>query len=188
LATWQSTPRIGIDHAVAAGQWANRTDDLRLRAMIAGVAARAYAADVQRDACRTALDTAHTVLTTADNHAPSHTVYDEAMHISFRGECHLRLHEAGPAVSYAQQSLKLLDPSHARDVAMTIVELSEAYVQCTEFDEAARLLGDAGDIAADMSSVRLIDRLEQARAAMKPWGHTAAVRVLDERLRAYGVG
>jgi hypothetical protein len=27
LATWQGKPRIGIDHAVAAGQWADRTDD-----------------------------------------------------------------------------------------------------------------------------------------------------------------
>lgn len=32
LATWQRKPRIGIDHAVAAGQWANRTSDMRLRA------------------------------------------------------------------------------------------------------------------------------------------------------------
>ncbi|MGH9194854.1 MAG: hypothetical protein ACRD1T_03835 [Acidimicrobiia bacterium] len=28
LATWQHKPRIGIDHAVAAGEWAKRTDDL----------------------------------------------------------------------------------------------------------------------------------------------------------------
>lgn len=66
LATWQGRPRIGIDHAVAAGQWANRTGDLRLRAMIADVAARAYAADGQRDASMTALDSA---LTTAADHA-----------------------------------------------------------------------------------------------------------------------
>jgi len=70
---------------------------------------------------------------------------------------------------------------------MTIVDLSEAYVQCTEIDEAARLLGDAGDIAAGHSSVRLIGRLEQARAGMQPWQHTAAVRTLDERLAAYGL-
>ncbi len=38
-ATWQGTPRIGIDHAVAAGQWANRTGDRRLCAYTANVAA-----------------------------------------------------------------------------------------------------------------------------------------------------
>ncbi|MGH3889343.1 MAG: hypothetical protein ACRDSZ_22755 [Pseudonocardiaceae bacterium] len=187
LATWQGKPRIGIDHAVAAGQWADRSGDLRLRAYTADVAARAYAADGQRDACLTALDTAHTVLTTADDHASSYSTYDEAIHISIRGGCHLKLGEADPAISYAQQSLKILDRSYARDLAMTIIDLGEAYVQCTEIDEAARLLGDAGDIAAGHSSVRLIGRLEQARAGMQPWQHTAAVRTLDDRLASYGL-
>jgi tetratricopeptide (TPR) repeat protein len=187
LATRQGKPRIGIDHAVAAERWAERTDDMRLRAFTTDAAARAYAADGQRDACLAALDTAHTALTWAANQAPSYSTYDEALHISIRGECHLKLGEAEPAVSYLQQSLKLLDRSRARSVALTIVDLSEAYVQCTEIDEAARLLGDAGDIAAGHSSVRLIERLEQARVGMQPWQHTAAVRTLDERLAAYGL-
>ena len=187
LATWQGKPRIGIDHAVAAERWAERTDDMRLRAFTTDVAARAYAADGQRDACLAALDTAHTALTWADNQAPSYSTYDEALHISIRGECHLKLGEAEPAVPYLQQSLKLLDRSRARSVALTIVDLAEAYVQCNEIDEAARLLGDAGDIAAGHSSVRLIGRLEQARAGMQPWQHTAAVRTLDDRLAAYGL-
>ncbi|MGH3933888.1 MAG: hypothetical protein ACRDS1_02705 [Pseudonocardiaceae bacterium] len=188
LATWRGKPRIGIDHAVAAGQWANRTDDLRVRAYTADVAARAYATDGRRDACLAALDTAHTVLMTADDHTPGYSDYDEAIHISVRGECHLKLGEADPAASYAQQSLKLLDRSHARrSVAMTIVDLGEAYVQCTEIDEAARLFGDAADIAAGNSSVRLIERLVQARAGMQPWQHTAAVRTLDDRLASYGL-
>jgi hypothetical protein len=189
LATWQGKPRIGIDHAVAAGQWADRTGDLRLRVFTADVAARAYAADGQRDACLTALDTAHTVLTMADDHTSSLCPnYDEALHISFRGECHLKLGEADHAVSYAQQSLETLDRSRAREVAMTIVDLSEAYVLCTEIDEAARLLGDAGEIAAGHSSVRLIERLVQAWAGMQAWADTAAVRGLDERLGACGFG
>jgi tetratricopeptide (TPR) repeat protein len=188
LATWQGKPRIGIDHAVAAGQWADRTGDVRLRAYTADVAARAYAADGQRDACVSALDTAHTVLMAADEQAPSYSTYDEAIHISIRGECHLKLGEADRTISYAQQSLKLADPSRTRFFAMTITDLTEAYVQCTEIDEAARLLGDAGDIAAGHSSVRLIERLEQTRAAMQPWQHTAAVRALDEHLVAYGLG
>jgi tetratricopeptide (TPR) repeat protein len=187
LATWQGKPRIGIDHAVAAGQWADHTDDMRLRAWTADVVARAYAADGQRDACLTALDTAHTVLTSADDQAPSYSTYDEAIHISIRGECHLKLDEGDRAVAYAQQSLKLLDRSRARTVAMTIVDLGEAYVQCNEIDEAARLLGDAGDIAASHSSARLIGRLEQARADLRPWQHTAAVRTLDDRLTSYGL-
>jgi tetratricopeptide (TPR) repeat protein len=188
LATWRGMPRIGIDHAVAAGQWADRTEDMRVRAYTADVAARAYAADGQRDACLTALDTAHTVLTAVDDQAPSyHSTYNEATHISIRGECHLKLGDTDRAVSYAQQSLETLDRSFARDVAMTIVDLGEAYVQCTEIDEAARLFGDAGDIAASHGSARLIGRLEQARADLQPWQHTTAVRTLDDRLASYGL-
>ena len=70
---------------------------------------------------------------------------------------------------------------------MTMVDLSEAYVHGNEIDEATRLLGDAGEIAASDGSRRLIERLEQARAGMQPWQHTAPVRTLDERLVAYGL-
>jgi hypothetical protein len=70
---------------------------------------------------------------------------------------------------------------------MTTVDLSEAYVQCNEIDEAARLLGDAGDIAVGNSSARLIERLVQARAGLQPWHHTVAVRTLDDRLSAHGL-
>jgi tetratricopeptide (TPR) repeat protein len=187
LATWRGKPRIGIDHAVAAQWWAHQTGDLRLRAFTADMAARAYAADGQRDRCLTALDTAHTALTAAGDYSPDSFLdhYDEALHISFRSECHLKLGEADPAVSYGQQSLQALDRSHARNMAMTIVDLGEAYVLCNEIDEAAQLLGDAGGIAAVNSSARLIERLEQVRTSLQPWQHTTAVRTLDERLATY---
>jgi tetratricopeptide (TPR) repeat protein len=188
LATWQGKPRIGIDHAVAAGQWADCTGDVRLRAYTADVAARAYAADGQRDACLTALDTAHSALTRADDNVPSYTTYNEADCISIRGGCHLELGEPDRAVFYRRQGLEVMDRSFSRDLAMTTIGLGEAYVQCDEIDEAARLLGDAGEIAAGHSSVRLIERLVQARAGMQPWRDTVAVRALDERLVGYGVG
>ncbi|MBV9011810.1 MAG: hypothetical protein JO272_07120 [Pseudonocardiales bacterium] len=189
LATWQGKPRVGVDHAVAASQWAGRTDDLRLRAYAADVAARTYAADGQKNACLTALDTAHTALTRADYQAPSQMLgYGEGWHIAFRGGCHLKLGEADCAISYAQQGLKLVDQSRLRGAtAMTIANFAEAYVQCDEIDEAARLLGDAGDIAVGNSSARLIERLVQVRAGLQPWHQTAAVRTLDERLASHGL-
>jgi tetratricopeptide (TPR) repeat protein len=189
LATWRGRPRIGIDHAVAAQWWVHQTGDLRLRAFAADMAARAYATDRQRNLCLTALDIAHTALTAAGDQSPDSVIpfYGEALHISFRGECYLKLGEADPAVSYGQQSLQALDQSHARAVALTIVDLGEAYVLCNEVDEAARLFGDAGDIAAVNSSARLIGRLKQACTSLQPWQHTPAVRTLDERLASYGL-
>ncbi len=188
LATWQGKPHIGIDHAVAAGQWAHRAGDMRLRAYTADVAARAYATDGQRDTCLTALDTAHTALTAADDQGPSYLqFYNEAQQVSIRGFCHLELHEGHPAAEYYGQSLRNLDQSYVRNVAFANVHLGMAYIQCKEIDEAARLLGDAGELAARNSSVRLIERLKQGRAELQPWNHTNAVHQLDERLISYSL-
>lgn len=152
------------------------------------MAARAYAADVQRDACLTALDTAHNAMTaTGDQIAGAGPKYDEAIHISVRGGCHLTLRDADHAACYAEQSLIGLDRSYARDMAMTIVDLSEAYVLRKEIDEAARLLGDAGEIAARNSSGRLLERLKQSRADLQSWADTTSVRQLDDRLATCGI-
>jgi hypothetical protein len=55
LATWRGQPRIGIDHAVAPQSWAEQTEDARLQAYAADVAARAYCADGNERAAFTAL-------------------------------------------------------------------------------------------------------------------------------------
>lgn len=127
VATWQDKPRIGIDHAVAAEQWASRTGDMRLRAYTADVAARAYAADGQREACLTALDTAHTALPVTGDQTPSYVhFYDEAIQVAIRGLCHLELHEGQRAADYMQQSLINLDQSHSRNAAFTTMHLGMA--------------------------------------------------------------
>lgn len=190
LATWRGQPRIGLDHAVAAEQWASRTGDMRLRANTADMAAQAYAADGQRDPCLAALDAAHTALAAAGEKTP-HPVryynYDEAIHISTRSKCHLDLHDTQRAADYAQQSLTALDPSHVRNTAFTAAFLGRAHAQSGEVDEAARLFGDAGEIAARNNLARLIGMLQQGRADLQPWKDSAAVRVLDDRLASYGV-
>jgi hypothetical protein len=153
LAVWQGKPRVGIDHAVAARQWADHTDDMRSRAWTAVGAGRAYAADGQRDACLAALDAAETALGRAGDQVPGYNAihYDEGVHTSFCGECHLELRDAERAADYAQRSLATLDQSYTRQVALTSVDLARAYTQSGEIDEAARLLGDAGEIAAGNS-------------------------------------
>ncbi len=188
LATWQRKPRIGIDHAVAAGEWAKRTDDVLLRAYAADVSARAYAADGQPEPCLAALDTAGAALTmTGDRQSSYVYFYDEGQHSATFSLCHLELGEPQRAAVCAQQSLNTLDRSYSRNVAFTTVNLGIAYVQSNEIDEAARLLGDAGEIVACNSSARLNRQLQQARADMDPWQHTAAVRALDDRLTSYGL-
>jgi hypothetical protein len=78
-----------------------------------------------------------------------------------------------------------LDQSHVREIAFANAHLGMAYAQRKEIDEAARLLGEAGDIAARNSSARLTERLTQGRAMLQPRNHTTAVRQLDDRLASY---
>jgi len=190
MAVWHGKPRVGIDHAVAARQWADRTGDMRLRAWTAAAGvARAYAADGRRDACLAALDTAETELGRASEQVPSYYSinYYDGIHTSFCGECHLRLRDAERAADYAQRSLVTLDRSYTRHVALTTVNLARAYAQSDEVDEAARLLGDAAEIAAGNSSARLVTALRRGRADLRPWADTATVRTLDDRLASCGV-
>jgi len=70
LATWQGKPRVGIDHAVVAGVWAEQTGSPKARAYAADVAVRAYLADNQRDKSRATLDLERAILATVQN-APS---------------------------------------------------------------------------------------------------------------------
>lgn len=188
LAYWQGKSRIGIDHAVAASQWAGHTGDMRLRGHCADKAAQAYAAAGRRDACLAELDAAQAALAAISDQATGYVyAYDEGQHISNRGKCHLLLHDAERAAGYAQQSLAVLDQSYTRIVALTTVDLVRAYTQSHEIDEAARLLGDAGEIAARNSSARLLKAVQQSRAELAPWQNSSAVRELDDRLTTCGV-
>ena len=136
-----------------------------------------------------AIDAAETELGRAEEQVPGcySISYYEGIHISFCGECHLKLRDAERAVDYTQRSLATLDQTYTRHVALTTVDLARAYAQSGEIDEAARLLGDAGEIAAGNSSARLITALRQGRADVQPWADTAAVRALDDRLASWGV-
>ncbi|MGH3916500.1 MAG: hypothetical protein ACRDTC_24280 [Pseudonocardiaceae bacterium] len=188
LAVWQGKPRTGIDHAVAASQWINRTDDMRLRAFCADKTAGAYAADRQRDRCLATLDAAEAALGSVDEQFPSYLyAYSEAQHISYCGKCHLELGDAERAADHTRRSLAALDPSFTRTIALTTIDLARACVLSRKVDEAARLLGDAGEIAAGNSSARLAEQLQQGRAQLRPWRDTTAVRTLDERLAFCGV-
>lgn len=113
--------------------------------------------------------------------------YGEGAHTLNCGQCHLKLRNAGRAAHYARQSLAMLDPSFTRFVAFSSVNLGRAYAQAGEVDESARLLGNAGEIAARNSSARLIKILKQSRAELAPWQDSSAVRTLDDRLASYGV-
>jgi hypothetical protein len=192
LATWMGKPRNGIDYAVAAQGWASKTRHRHLQAYAHDVTARAYAADGSYENCMRELEQTHALLA-EQNGEPSRIrlSYDAAddrcgpaFLASIRGGCLLQLGRTRDAVQATEASLRLLDPAYARNVALTTVELGLAYVEFGEVEHAAKLVGDAGVLAARNSSGRLMSQVRAARAELTQWQHTPAIRELDERLAA----
>jgi hypothetical protein len=188
LATWQAKPRIGIDHAVAAGEWAKRTDDGPLRAYAADVAARAYAADGQYSACMAALSGAQQFqVATLGKRSRYVHFYDNGMHASSRSLCYLQLGQPERAVDQARESLDAFDPSFVRNIGITTLDLANAHLRLGDIDEAARRTGAAVQHAVRNRSARLVELVRSTRADMQRWHRLPEVRALDDQLAAYGL-
>ena len=185
LAIWQGQPRLGIDHAVAARSWVQRTDDQLLRALIADTAARAYARDGQQTACLTELDTSRALIAANIGRPSCLPDHGEGLHASIRGECLLQLHRPADAVEVSEASLATLDPRYVRNVAMTVVDLGQARLECRDVEHAAATLEQAADLTLQNRSPRLTGKITAVRARMQPWQHSPAVIQLDQRLQAY---
>jgi transcriptional regulator with XRE-family HTH domain len=189
LATWRGRPRVGIDHAVAAQGWANRTSNRALQAYAADRAARAFAADGERIACFDALAQAETALGRPEQAASNQLMYfyDHGLLTSSRSLCLVDLGDTTEAIRQANQSLAMVDTSFVRNRAFTMSYLSTAYAAADQIEDAADCLGDAALLATRNHSARLVKQVRSTRAGLAPWADSRAVRRLDERLQAYGL-
>jgi transcriptional regulator with XRE-family HTH domain len=191
LATWRGQPRVGIDHAVAAGAWAKETGDQLLGAYAADVAARAYAKAGRQRACLEALSTIPRNLDGAPAHTPATSLvyfYSPAQYAMNRAHCLLLLHDAKGTAESAQEALRLVDPSFVRNQAFGTLHLGNAHIQRREIEAAASRFSEAADLAARNRSARVVDLLLRSRSRLDPWQHSRPVKELDERLAAYGWG
>lgn len=192
LATWTGKPREGIDYALAAQGWAGKTTHRHLQAWAHDIAARAYAAYGLHDACMRELDHAHARLAEPSGEPGRIRFYYDAADdrcgpaflTGIRGRCLLQLGRTGDAVRVTEATLPLLDPTYVRNVAIRTAELGSGYAKLGEIEHAAKLVGDAGVLAARNSSGRLMSQVLAARADLTRWQQTPAVRELDERLAA----
>lgn len=189
LATWQGTPRLGIDCAVAAQRWAARTDDLPLKAYAYQVAAVAYAADGQGHAL-SELEHAEGYLD--DSGGGTSVVYfnDRAELALDRSRCCLRLGDSASAASAAQRGLALTN-SPRRDYsfysALATLQLGGARLGAGEVTEAARVFGDVVVLAACDRSPRFTDSLCQCVRELEPWRDVRAVRDLHAQCADAGI-
>jgi tetratricopeptide (TPR) repeat protein len=188
LATWQSKPRVGIDHAVAAQVWAAQTGSPRASAYAADRAARAFAADRQADDCRRVLDAEGVALADCrpDTSEPSWWYfYDESFYWSTQSECALFLGNADAALAAADRAVTLIDPANIHNLAFRTLFRAEAHVQKRDVAEAARAIGEAAILASVNTSQRISQRITTLRAALAPAQRTKPVRELDDILAVY---
>jgi hypothetical protein len=189
LVTWRGRPRLGIDHAVAAQQWARRTSDHRLRAYADDMAATAYSRDGQRSDCLTALHAADTALD-ADDNQPAGTVSaayfaGRGLAASVRSDCLHQFGDGRDAKTAAEESLTLIDDSFARNKALAHLDLANALTDVGDIAAAAAAVADSAHLAATCRSDRLTERIGDTRAGLDRWTSAACVRELDELLDAY---
>jgi DNA-binding XRE family transcriptional regulator len=190
LATWQGRPRVGIDHAMAAQNWSNDTDDGLLRAYTADVAARAYAGMGNRRAAFEALETAQAGITDTSPQTPGTSLayfYGPAQLAQTSSLCLLQLGDIAPAEQAARESLAQMGSSFVRNQAFSTIHLGNAYLAAGELEQAAAVVGDGAALAARNRSARVVQTIAQTRASMKQWENTPAVRELDAKLVSYGL-
>jgi hypothetical protein len=187
LATWRGKPRVGLDHAVAAAAWAQRSSPLA-RAYAADVAVRAYVADNQPGKCRETLDREYATLTAARADPSAHSwwyFYDESFYWSTQSQCWLKLHQPEAALHALDTSLTLLDPANLHEYTFRQLFRAEAWIQQGEIDQAASLTAAVAQRSAVNSSERITQSLGRLRGLLEPWERTQAVRDLDAQLMAY---
>lgn len=190
LATWRGQPRIGIDHAVAAQSWAGQTEDTRLQAYAADVAARAYCADGNETAAFKALDVAQRSLAhvaPAGQSASHAYFYDEALLTSIKSDCCRRFGHVDEASRLAETAMRQIDPSYVRNRAFATLDLAMCHVsgQRPDVDAARSTLRDAGLLAAHNRSVRLVGRVHSCWRRLEPWHADPSTRALGDELAAY---
>jgi hypothetical protein len=81
----------------------------------------------------------------------------------------------------------VFNASYVDGYALCTLHLGNSYLQNGEVEEAAQIIGNAANLAAQNRQAWLVKELHTTRARMQPWEDTQAVRKLDEWFGGGGV-
>jgi tetratricopeptide (TPR) repeat protein len=193
LAGWRGRRTEAVSLSEAAQRAAATTGDMRLRAYVEAEAALAYANDHQGDACLGALDRAEAHLAQSGRDVPPDSVayfYDGEELTYGRSRCHLRIGDPQQTLATIRPALARMggDRVRPRDLALTKLDLGKAYIAAGQPDEGAAVTAEVAELAMQNRSPRLAREIRATRTEMEPWSDRVAVKELDDRLAAYGVG
>ncbi|WP_433717085.1 hypothetical protein ACQP2U_42655 (plasmid) [Nocardia sp. CA-084685] len=185
LETTNGQPRVGIDHAVAAMNWATKRPDHYLGAYCADMAAEAYANLGEDSECRSLLDRSQALTDTASGPSTHAYFYDPGLNASMRAGCLLKLGDGAAATTAAEQAVALVDDEFAMIRGYAMINLANAHTVLGHIDAAAETLTRACELAADCPSPPFTAEIRTARDNIDHVAPGSAVlRELDKALAA----
>lgn len=178
-----SRDRSGTHAAVAACRMADTgSASPAARALIYERTAWTHATAGQEVECERALSTAEQALTgSADNAAPGWAAWaDQTEYKIMSGRCWTVLRMPHKAIPALKGALTGFDDTRARDKALYMTWLAEAYLDAGEVDQAAATTGHVLALADGTGSVRPGQRVETLARRLAPYRSSPGVaEVLD---------
>lgn len=156
----------------------------RLRALLAGRKARAYARAGDTASCGRALNDAERRLdTTSDTVEPDWLYFfDEAELAAQAAACWVDLRRPAKARPLIDNALSGMNPHYVRDRAIYHVRSAQTHLHTDDLDLACDDLHTAADLACRTGSVRAIHTIRSARKAMSRYDREPRVQKLDRHL------
>jgi transcriptional regulator with XRE-family HTH domain len=175
-------PAEAVELLDEASELARRSCGSRRRAWIAALRARAHGATGNRAVALSCLDSAREALGTATEPPHGTDFFDGPRLDGIAGSTFLLLRDSEPARQLLTQALDHRSPSDAKGRALLTLDLAASRVVDAEPEEAARLAGQALNLARGAVVRPIVARALAIRADMEPWEGTTPVARLDAHL------
>lgn len=189
-AKWTGHYQEAVSLIESAEEQIRRSGSPRLKAMLAGRKALAYAKAGEVRACGRALNEAEKQLDRArsGDAEPGWIYYvNESMLAAWAGTCWTDLRQPDRARPLIDNALATINTGCVRERSFSHTGSARAYVHGDELDQACRELTTAADLAQQTDSVRAFDSIRRTRASMSRYDREPRVRELDHRLATLAV-
>ncbi|MFY1635129.1 helix-turn-helix domain-containing protein [Solwaraspora sp. WMMB335] len=175
--------RSGLNLAIAACETAKESTTPRVLTLLHCRRAWSHALEGQAAEAERQLDTAARWLSTSGDRAEPDWAYwvDDVEVDIMTGRCWSVLHRPMRAISVLEQVLALYNDTHARDKALYLTWLADAYLDANEVEQACSVAGKAMRLAAGVGSIRPAQRIDTFMARLEPYAALPCVVDLHGR-------
>ncbi|MFV2107520.1 helix-turn-helix domain-containing protein [Micromonospora sp. LOL_015] len=163
--------RSGLNLAIAACETAKDGATPRVLTLLHCRRAWTHALQGQAAEAERQLDTGARWLSAAGARVEPDWVYwvDDVEVDIMTGRCWSVLHRPMRAISVLEHVLALYSDTHARDKALYLTWLADAYLDANEVEQACSVAGKAMRLAAGVGSIRPAERIDSFMSRLEPY-------------------